>query len=74
MYQSNAREEYVRALKLGQKECRELAGAGMDPYPAVLDRVLPGSDLCPVQDLPAMEIPVERIVVRHGDPGSRPVL
>ena len=36
-----ALEEYDLALKKGQKEYRELVMAGKNPYPVVLDEILP---------------------------------
>ena len=35
-----AREEYLQALKNGQKEHKALIAAGKDPGPAVLDEIL----------------------------------
>ena len=61
MYTHGAKEEYNKALRLGQKEYRELTAARQDPYPAVLDNILPDNNFCSVQDIPALEIPVERI-------------
>ena len=61
MYTHGAKEEYAKALKLGQKEYRELAAAGQNPCPAALDDILPDSSLCSIQDIPALEIPAERI-------------
>ena len=57
-----AADEYNQALRLGQKEYRELLMAGRPPYPVVLDEILPenGSDV--VQDIGLLEIPAERIV------------
>ena len=40
-----AREEYRRALKAGQKELNELSAAGAAPYPAVLDDILPAEEI-----------------------------
>ena len=34
-------DEYARALRLGQKEYRELLMAGKNPHPEVLDELLP---------------------------------
>ena len=62
MYTHGAREEYTKALRLGQKEYRDLTASGQDPYPAVLDNILPDNNLYSIQDIPALEIPVERIV------------
>ena len=35
-----ARDEYARALKAGQKECRECIHKGIDPNPIALDDFL----------------------------------
>ena len=40
MYRQESREEYTRALRMGQKEYKERIMAGKDPYPAVLDEIL----------------------------------
>ena len=61
MYTHGAREEYVKALRMGQKEYKELTAAGQDPYPAVLDNILPDNNLYSIQDIPVHEIPAERI-------------
>lgn len=61
MYLENVKDEYLAALRLGQKEFRELTAAGLDPYPKVLDAILPEGQLT-VQELPAQDIPVDRIV------------
>ena len=37
----NVREEYLRAMHLGQKEVKEAEAAGREPGPAVLDTGLP---------------------------------
>ena len=62
MIDTSIREEYIRALRLGQKECKELSAAGKDPYPAVLDEILPDISHCSVQELPVQELPISRIV------------
>ena len=56
-----AAEEYSRALRRGQKEYRERLLAGKDPYPAVLDELLP-EGVEAVQEVGLIEIPTERIV------------
>ena len=56
-----AMEEYAQALRRGQKEYRELVMAGKDPYPAVLDEILPEAT-GGIQDLGVLEIPAQRIV------------
>ncbi|MBR2552674.1 MAG: BMP family ABC transporter substrate-binding protein [Erysipelotrichaceae bacterium] len=55
-------EEYRHALRDGQKEFRERTAQGKDPYPAVLDRILPDPSHCTQRDLPLQEIPVDKIV------------
>ena len=56
------KEEYMKALRMGQKAYKELSAAGKDPYPAVLDDILADCPEYSVQDLPAQEIPVDRVV------------
>ena len=63
MSRQEAVAEYLRAQKLAQREYRECVMAGRNPYPAVLDEILPGSvspDI--VQDVGLVEIPAARIV------------
>ncbi len=57
-----ATEEYAHALRLGQKQYRELLMAGKDPHPAVLDEILPENGTESVVDVGLVEIPAERIV------------
>ena len=56
------REEYLAALKEGQKEQAKLASLGKDPGPAVLEELLPEMTKLPVQELKSQEIPMDRIV------------
>ena len=56
------REEYLKALKLGQKESEELMAAGKNENPEVLDELLPEVDTMTVVEVGTMEIPAERIV------------
>ena len=56
-----AREEYVQALRQGQKEYKALQAAGKNPYPAVLDEVCSDRAVT-AQDLGVMEIPASRII------------
>ena len=49
-------------MHLGQKECRDLAAAGADPNPKVLEEVLPDLSRHAIQTLPVREIPAERII------------
>lgn len=57
-----ATEEYVQALKAGQKEYKDLVAAGHDPHPAVLDELLPENAAETVVEVGLVEIPSERIV------------
>ena len=57
-----AREEYSLALKAGQKEYKELLSAGKDPYPAVLDDILPAEKIETVTEIGLVEIPANLIV------------
>ncbi len=59
---AEAREEYSRALKAGQKEYKELTAAGKDTYPVVLDDILPESKIESVVDMGLVEIPAQLIV------------
>ena len=56
------RDEYLAALKEGQREYARLTGLGRDPYPAVLEELLPEMGRMTVQDLKSQEIPMDRIV------------
>ena len=68
MYQEEAmslqtcREEYIKALKMGQREADELAAAGKNTNPQVLDDLLPDIDTLTVTEVGVMDIPAERIV------------
>ena len=57
-----ALDEYAQALRLGQKEYRELVMAGKTAYPAVLDEILPEISTETVLDVGLVDIPAERIV------------
>ena len=56
------KEEYLAALKEGQKESAKLTALGKDPGPAVLEELVPDLSKLTVQELPAQEIPMDRIV------------
>ena len=62
MFLSGAADEYVRALRMGQKEKKELSAAGLPTGPAVLDELLPDISRCAIEELPAQDIPIERII------------
>ena len=57
-----AKDEYLRAMHLGQKEVKELRAAGKSTDPAVLDEILPEASSCSVQEIGLVEILTERIV------------
>lgn len=57
-----AREEYTRALKAGQKEQRELLAKGLAEHPAVLDMLISETDIESTKNLGLIEIPTELIV------------
>ena len=62
MNSQTAQDEYSQALRLGQKEYRELLAAGKDPHPAVLDEILPDLATESVIDVGLVDIPAERIL------------
>jgi len=55
-------DEYSQALRLGQKEYRELLMAGKEPHPAVLDEILPELATETVLSIGLVDIPTARIV------------
>ena len=57
-----AREEYLQALRAGQKAQKDMLSAGQLPYPAVLDEILPESEVDFTVNIGLVEIPAERIV------------
>ena len=59
---TEAREEYARALKAGQRESKELLAAGKEPHPCVLDDILPADKIESVVDMGLIEIPAHLIV------------
>lgn len=62
MSTQTCRDEYLKALKLGQREADELAAAGKNQNPEVLDELLPDIDTMTVVEVGTMDIPAERIV------------
>ena len=62
MYRQEAREEYLRAQKLGQKEYKLSIANGEQPHPAVLDDILEGRATDSVQEIGLVEIPAEKII------------
>ncbi len=62
MYHREAREEYVQAQRLGQREYKSLVASGQNPYPEVLDTILGGRNNESVQEVGLVEIPSDLIV------------
>ncbi len=62
MSSQTATEEYLQALRYGQKEYRERLMAGKNPNPLVLDEIHPESATDMVVDIGLIEIPAHRIV------------
>ena len=56
------KDEYLAALKEGQKEYARLTALGKDPGPVVLEELVPDLGKFTIQDLPSQEIPMDRIV------------
>ena len=76
-----AREEYLRARRLAQKEIRELNMQGKETGPAVLDAIIGENNALSAQEIGVVNIPVERIVgtktagrVAAFSPGFMPAL
>ena len=57
-----AREEYLKARRLAQKEIKELNLQGKDTEPAVLDEILGDNYAVSAKEIGIVNIPVERIV------------
>lgn len=55
-------DEYLKAVKNGQKECAALQAKGQNPFPLVLDQMLSGGLSDGAQSIGTLEIPIERIV------------
>ena len=62
MTRYKASEEFVQALRLGQKEYKEASSNGKQRHPLVLDMVLQKKITDAVIDVGLVEIPAERIV------------
>ena len=62
MNRTEARDEYARALRAGQREYKELVSAGREPYPKVLDEILSDITTETTQTVGLVEIPTEQIV------------
>ena len=57
-----ATEQYIRALKLGQKNYKECIVQGRYPYPQVLDEILDEHMVTGRVDMGVIEVPTEQIV------------
>ena len=62
MFRYMATEEFIQALKLGQKEYKEASAAGKQLHPLVLDELLSDDIAESVIDVGLVDIPAERIV------------
>ena len=62
MNRAEAFDEYERALRAGQREYKERISAGLEPYPKVLDQLLPDLSGETTQRVGLLEIPADRIV------------
>lgn len=62
MYLQDAKEEYIRALRQGQKANKAALAADRDPHPEVLDTILEGTGADVIQEIGLVEIPSDRIV------------
>ena len=62
MHRLEAKEEYARALRAGQREAKERLAAGKDPHPAVLDAILTPSMRDTYQEVGVLDIPINQIV------------
>ena len=62
MSRQEAREQYAKALKLGQKVYRECVVQGLYPYPQVLDEILNDAFVAGRVEMGVIEIPTEQIV------------
>ena len=60
MINAEVKEEYLQALKQGQKEAKERTALGRNANPLVLDDILPTTDT--VVEVGLVDIPAERIV------------
>ena len=62
MYHQEAREEYIQALRLGQREYKALIANGKNPYPEVLDSILGDRATDSVQEIGLVDIPADQII------------
>jgi basic membrane lipoprotein Med (substrate-binding protein (PBP1-ABC) superfamily) len=62
MYRQEAREEYLQALRLGQRELKTMTAAGKNAYPEVLDELLKDMKTETVVEVGLVEIPMDQVV------------
>ena len=62
MSRQEAREQYVKALKSGQKIYKEYVGQGRYPYPQVLDEIINDTFVVGQVEMGVINIPSEQIV------------
>ena len=62
MSRQEAVTEYDRALKLAQRELKELSARGADPHPAVLDELIRDFTAENTEEIPLAEIPADKII------------
>jgi len=62
MSRQEAREQYTKALRLGQKKYKECMVLGQYPYPQVLDEILDEGFVAGQVEMGVIEIPTEQIV------------
>ena len=62
MNRTEAFDEYARALRAGQRQYKERVSAGLEPYPKVLDQLLPDLSAATTQRVGLLEIPADQIV------------
>lgn len=62
MAKPEVEDEYLKAVKIGQKECAALQAKGQNPFPLVLDQILSEGIPDGAQHIGTLEIPIERVV------------
>ncbi len=60
MFRQEAKEEYEKALRQGQKSYKAAVAEEKNPHPAVLDEILDGTET--VREIGVVEIPIEQVV------------
>lgn len=62
MHLTEAREEYLHALRAGQKEAKAFLSKGLDSSPAVLENIISDATAESVMNIGLVEIPAARII------------